>query len=108
MKKCMLLLIIMVLVTSLSYAAPILTSDPTLESEVDSCKIDGEGFTLPCIINAERAIYVDLATVARGRSYTVTARFCAQGGLWCSDPSDPFSFTAPNLGSRPTLRLSTQ
>lgn len=89
-------------------AAPILTSDPTPETTVDSCKITGDGFTLPCAISADRAIRIDLATLPRGRSYTITAQFCVQGGLWCSDQSAPFDFSAPAVGSPSTMRLSTQ
>jgi len=89
-------------------ASPILTSDPAPETVVDSCKIQGEGFTLPCSISADRAIWIDLATLPRGRVYTITAQFCVQGGLWCSDPSAPFSFPAPMVGSPSTMRLSIQ
>jgi len=89
-------------------AAPVLVSDPSPETTVDSCKITGDGFTLPCTIDANRAIYVDLATLPRGRLYTITAQFCVQGGLWCSDPSAPFSFPAPAVGSPSTIRLSIQ
>ena len=84
------------------------TSDPAPETVVDSCKIQGEGFTLPCSISADRAIWIDLATLPRGRVYTITAQFCVQGGLWCSDPSAPFSFPAPMVGSPSTMRLSIQ
>lgn len=89
-------------------ASPILTSDPAPETVVDSCKIQGEGFTLPCSISADRAIWIDLATLPRGRVYTITAQFCVQGGLWCSDHSAPFSFPAPMVGSPSTMRLSIQ
>jgi len=101
------LLFVLTLV-SFTNAQPILTSDPAPETTVDSCKIFGEGFTLPCAINTDRAIWIDLATLPRGKSYTITAQFCAQGGLWCSDPSAPFSFTAPAVGSPSVMRLSIQ
>ena len=94
--------------TGFAAAQPILISDPAPETTVDSCKIFGEGFTLPCAINADRAIWIDLASLERGRVYTITAQFCVQGGLWCSDPSAPFSFPAPALGSPYMMRLSIQ
>lgn len=93
---------------SFTNAQPILTSDPAPETTVDSCKITGEGFNLPCAINTDRAIWIDLASLERGRVYTITAQFCVQGGLWCSDPSAPFDFSAPAVGSPSTMRLSTQ
>lgn len=89
-------------------AAPTLTCDPAPEPEVDSCKIAGDGFTLPCSLNGDRAIWIDLATLPRGRSYTVTTQFCVQGGLWCSEPSVPFTFAAPTVGSPSTMRLLIQ
>jgi len=101
------LLFVLTLV-SFSNAQPILTSDPAPETTVDSCKIFGEGFTLPCVINTDRAIWIDLASLERGRVYTITAQFCAQGGLWCSDPSIPFTFAAPKVGAPAKLRLSIQ
>lgn len=108
MKRLLFSILVMVVFSSMALASPVLTSDPASESEVDSCKIEGDGFNLPCAIDENKAVRVDLATLTKGRSYTITAKFCAQGGLWCSDPSDPFSFTVPNLGSRPTLQLSIQ
>jgi len=93
---------------SISAAAPTLTCDPAPEPEVDSCKIAGDGFTLPCSLNGDRAIWIDLATLPRVRSYTVTTQFCVQGGLWCSEPSVPFTFAVPTVGSPSTMRLSIQ
>lgn len=88
-------------------ASPYLVSDPATEATVDSCQITGDGFTLPCSLDATRAIHIDMATLTRGRSYTITAKFCV-GGLWCSDPSVPFTFTAPEVGAPGRVRLSTQ
>ncbi len=91
---------------SFTNAQPFLTSDPAPETTVDSCKITGEGFNLPCAINTDRAIWIDLASLERGRVYTITAQFCVQGGLWCSDPSAPFSFTKPALTPPTAIGLS--
>jgi len=101
------LLFVLTLV-SFTNAQPILTSDPAPETTVDSCKITGEGFNLPCAINTDRAIWIDLASLERGRVYTITAQFCVHGGLWCSDPFVPFSFPAPAVGVQAKIRLSIQ
>lgn len=100
--------LILVFLLLIAVPAPILTSNPAQETAVDTCKITGDGFTLPCSLNGDRAIYVDLATLPRGHSYTITAQLCVEGGLWCSDQSAPFSFTLPIVGSPSTMRLSVQ
>lgn len=109
MKKLFIFMMVLFIVSPVYVlAAPTLTCDPAPEPIVDSCKITGDGFTLPCSLNADRAIWIDLASLERGRVYTITAQFCVQGGLWCSDPSAPFSFPAPALGSPYMMRLSIQ
>jgi hypothetical protein len=78
------------------FASPYLVSDPSVDATVDSCTI--EGITLPCVLDATRAVHIDLQSLPAG-SYTVTAKFCA--GVWCSDASSPFAFVRPAQPVRP-------
>lgn len=79
-------------------ANPFLVSDPSADTAVDSCEIDG--IALPCTLDSVKAIKIDLQSLPVG-TYTVKARFCAEGGLWCSVDSSPFVFARPTTPIRP-------
>jgi hypothetical protein len=104
--RTILILIFLAIMYGFSYASPYLVSDNSTEAAIDSCTIDGDGFTIPCAINPHKGIKVDCASLTRGRSYTVTAKYCSQGGIWCSDPSLPFTFTAPLTPKPLNIQLS--
>jgi hypothetical protein len=97
--KTILTVLTWLLLVSPVFANPFLVSDPSPTVAVDSCEIDG--LPLPCSLDANRAIHIDLQPLAVG-SYTVKARFCTEGGLWCSNDSSPFSFVRPEAPLRPT------
>lgn len=104
MKSLIIALCIFLAVPSLVMATR-LVSDNTTET-VESCELDG--LSLSCTMNANGGIYVNIDSLKQTPgAYTVKGRYCVQEGLWCSDWSNPFSFTVPALGSAPaTIRLS--
>ena len=79
-------------VLTLANAAPFLVSDNST-AEVDSCQVTGLG-AVPCTL-AGKGIKIDLASLPAG-SYTVTAKFCSQGG---------YGVVWPSLSSSPNQRL---
>ena len=83
--------------------APYLVSDPSVGSDnVTSCVF--ESFQLPCVLDATKAIRVDLAALPAG-AHSVRAQFC--NGLWgCSIWSDPMPFQKPVLSGPKTIKLS--
>ena len=91
-------------ITAPCFAAPYLVSDPATDNAT-SCVF--ESFQLPCVMDATKAIHVDLATLPVG-THSVRAQFCAQNGRWCSAYSANFTFTKPNVGSPSILKLSVQ
>jgi hypothetical protein len=103
MRTILLILAILAAATTSVQASPFLISDNSTQ-EVDSCQITGLG-TVPCTLGSGKGLRVDLGSLPPG-SYTVTAKYCAQGGLWCSVASSPFVFSKPNLGAPGNIRLS--
>lgn len=102
--RVILAIVFVMLFCGIANASPYLVSDNSTETSVDSCKIEGDGFTLPCVLNAHKGINIDIASLTRGRSYTITAKYCA--GVWCSDSSSPFLFTAPLTPKPLNIQLS--
>ena len=83
-----------------AFCAPSLVSDPPADI-VETCVFDG--LDLPCELAADGSIHTDVATLPSG-SYRVRAKYCIEKGMWCSDWSNPFSFTKPAL--TPPARMS--
>lgn len=95
------LLLMFLLVPTLAWASLFLASDMSTDNAT-SCVLDG--ISLPCTLDANKAVWVDLSPVFG--TYTVRAKFCVQGGLICSEWSLPFTFTKPVVDAPKGLRLS--
>jgi len=91
--KYVILTFVFCLILAPSYAesSPFLTSDPA-DGNATSCQF--ESFQLPCVLDATRAIRVDLQALPVG-SHSVRAQFCR--GVWCSEWSLSFPFVRPVL-----------
>ena len=105
MKKFICCVFFLHLCCSFVYASPYLVSDPPVDLSVDGCVVSGMDWGLPCVLDTNKAIRVDLGSLPSG-TYTVTGQFCTQGGLWCSEPSPPFTFTKPGLDVPKGLKVS--
>ena len=97
-------LVLLLLLVAVPANAARLVSDNATET-VDSCVFDG--VALPCSLNAHGGIDVNIdSLMSSPGAYTVKARYCVQGGLWCSAWTDPLAFTVPSAPSRRAVRLS--
>jgi len=103
MKRILFIVFTILVFSSLSYAAR-LVSDNSTESP-QTCEFDG--VSIPCVLNAHGGIDVVADSLLNNPgSYTVRAKYCVQEGIWCSEWSNPLSFTVPNLKTLPIIRLS--
>lgn len=101
MIRIILVLSIVVMMASPTMATRIV-SDNSTESP-QTCEFDA--FPIPCVLNAHGGVNTNIDAIASG-SYGVRARYCVQGGLWCSEWSDPLSFTKPALNRPANLKPS--
>jgi len=99
MRTILLILAILAAATT-AQAAPFLVSDQSSDNAT-SCVF--ESFPVACVLDANKAIRVDLATLPVG-SHSVRAAFCR--GVWCGGWSTVFPFVKSSLGVPVNVKLS--
>jgi hypothetical protein len=100
MRTALLILAILAAATTSVQASPFLVSDQSSDNAT-SCVF--ESFPVACVLDANKAIRVDLATLPVG-SHSVRAAFCR--GVWCGGWSTVFPFVKPSLGVPVNVKLS--